>query len=574
MKQTLIKKEEEQMKKEMINISLRRKPRLHSTQGITLIALVITIIILIILAGVAVNLSVGQNGIFVKAKQAAEMAKREAVVEELEIAITQIQADMIEKNQNITMEEIVKKLKENENKYLEEEIQALNTDGTGGIYKDYEFYIENKTYKIIIEGDTKQDEDIQLNSNKNVLLLNGSTYLNTNITQENLVQNSEFTIAARVFINSYKQKTISNMSILGNHNFNNGFVWQFSSTTNNLQIYLNGLVATIDYTPYYDNWTNIVMTYNNSNVKVYINGILVGSAENLTLMPYNNIIIGTGFLGEDRTMKGAIQSIKVWNKELAQEEVSKINYDVINTNIQEQNIIEEFNFDSIEEIQSKGTITGNDYDIISKNQPIRYEVKLNGGCFLDVNLAQDTLLSNSMFTIAARVKINSEEQQTITSMGILGNHTAASGMAWQFSGNSNILQIGFSNQGRYLDIDYTPYYGKFVDIVMVYSNGTIQVYIDKVKIVEDSNMNLVANGNLYIGSSYGGGDRGISGYLPYVKVWNTALNESEINTLNMEKMDTDIQKTNLLKELDLRTMENIETYGTFYGSNYSLELVK
>lgn len=42
----------------------------RENKGITLISLVITIIILIILAGVAINLSLGENGIFTKAKQA------------------------------------------------------------------------------------------------------------------------------------------------------------------------------------------------------------------------------------------------------------------------------------------------------------------------------------------------------------------------------------------------------------------------------------------------------------------------------------------------------------------------
>lgn len=43
-----------------------------STNGITLIALVITIVVLVILAGVAINLSLSNNGIFNRAKQARE----------------------------------------------------------------------------------------------------------------------------------------------------------------------------------------------------------------------------------------------------------------------------------------------------------------------------------------------------------------------------------------------------------------------------------------------------------------------------------------------------------------------
>lgn len=40
-------------------------------RGITLIALVVTIIVLLILAGVAISLTIGQNGIFNRAQAAA-----------------------------------------------------------------------------------------------------------------------------------------------------------------------------------------------------------------------------------------------------------------------------------------------------------------------------------------------------------------------------------------------------------------------------------------------------------------------------------------------------------------------
>ena len=44
--------------------------RFKENKGITLIALVITIIILIILAGISINLILGQNGVIGKAKKA------------------------------------------------------------------------------------------------------------------------------------------------------------------------------------------------------------------------------------------------------------------------------------------------------------------------------------------------------------------------------------------------------------------------------------------------------------------------------------------------------------------------
>ena len=62
--------------------------------AITLVALIITVIILIILAGVSLNLALGQNGIFQKSKEAVDKYKDEAKKEQLELE--NIYQDMLE----------------------------------------------------------------------------------------------------------------------------------------------------------------------------------------------------------------------------------------------------------------------------------------------------------------------------------------------------------------------------------------------------------------------------------------------------------------------------------------------
>ena len=59
-----------------------RKNKVIKENGITLVALVITVIILIILAGVSLNLALGENGIFVKSKEAVDKYKDEAQKEQ------------------------------------------------------------------------------------------------------------------------------------------------------------------------------------------------------------------------------------------------------------------------------------------------------------------------------------------------------------------------------------------------------------------------------------------------------------------------------------------------------------
>lgn len=59
---------------------------LKQQKGITLVALVITIVVLIILAGVAISLTLGDNGIFTKATQGKENYMTAANEEKAELA--------------------------------------------------------------------------------------------------------------------------------------------------------------------------------------------------------------------------------------------------------------------------------------------------------------------------------------------------------------------------------------------------------------------------------------------------------------------------------------------------------
>ena len=69
-------KNKKKLKEELKNKSLKER-------GITLIALVITIVVLIILAGVAINLTLSQNGIFNKATQARDEYQQAEINEQV-----------------------------------------------------------------------------------------------------------------------------------------------------------------------------------------------------------------------------------------------------------------------------------------------------------------------------------------------------------------------------------------------------------------------------------------------------------------------------------------------------------
>lgn len=79
-------------------------------KGITLIALIITVIVMLILAGVAVNLSIGDNGIFKKTQEASEISKKASIKEELELKIADLEFEKLKQGQILTKEDIVENL--------------------------------------------------------------------------------------------------------------------------------------------------------------------------------------------------------------------------------------------------------------------------------------------------------------------------------------------------------------------------------------------------------------------------------------------------------------------------------
>ena len=111
---------------------------LNNKKGITLIALVVTVVVLIILAGVSINAVLGDNGIIKKANQAASVTK-EAEVKE---AINRTILEFYLTEDYETLEDFLKA------KVTEGKIDSVtkNADGTLTVKKgEYSVTVENKT---------------------------------------------------------------------------------------------------------------------------------------------------------------------------------------------------------------------------------------------------------------------------------------------------------------------------------------------------------------------------------------------------------------------------------------------
>ncbi len=174
-------------------------------RGITLISLVVTIIILLILAGVTIS-QLTENGLFNKTKQAKEEAEKAQLKEEIEMAIMGIQMEEIQKGNNVTLDSLASgQLVEN----LEGITAELENDEIIGEYKDYNYKIdenlnvtiENKvqgisiSYKISPEGYTKEDITLTITAKSTNGEIESIKSLNNNNIKET-EQEGVFTITA------------------------------------------------------------------------------------------------------------------------------------------------------------------------------------------------------------------------------------------------------------------------------------------------------------------------------------------------------------------------------------------
>ncbi len=142
---------------------------IKSEEGITLIALIITIVVLLILAGVSISLVVGENGVINKATSASEKTKVASEKEAIELAMSDIKTGLILK------EEIP------DEKYLGEKLSGVSAvSGTWKtvtvgeeVYDGDGWYLVEKEEEIPSYGKAKMNWLVNYNTGKVVELEEG-----------------------------------------------------------------------------------------------------------------------------------------------------------------------------------------------------------------------------------------------------------------------------------------------------------------------------------------------------------------------------------------------------------------
>ena len=133
---------------------------MKNKNGITLIALVITIIVLLILAGVSLSITLGENGIIAKSQNAVVKNREAKAKEEVEMAWSSVKSEYLSdwtKDSTKKLKDYISK--ENLNSYLEGKGQ-LEEDPVirGDVYEvKYRAVDQNKLYTFLVSQDGKMD---------------------------------------------------------------------------------------------------------------------------------------------------------------------------------------------------------------------------------------------------------------------------------------------------------------------------------------------------------------------------------------------------------------------------------
>lgn len=112
----------------------------HSNKGITLIVLIITVVILLIIAGVAISALTGEDNLMAKAQFASQKSKATSLEEAIKVAYFNVAMD---KKENIAVQDIIDNLR-NSNTITDEKYSISVADSNNGV-------IEDKNSKILID---------------------------------------------------------------------------------------------------------------------------------------------------------------------------------------------------------------------------------------------------------------------------------------------------------------------------------------------------------------------------------------------------------------------------------------
>ena len=140
---------------------MNKKIRIQENKAITLIALIITIIVLIILAGVAINLSFGQNGLVTRAKTARQEYNTAEAKERLEQEILNVQIQAVQEGKDFNLKYLKEKIDKTKYEITLDDEENPTTAVIKEIASNFYLTVDNKLKVTKVEEKAPQPQYVK-----------------------------------------------------------------------------------------------------------------------------------------------------------------------------------------------------------------------------------------------------------------------------------------------------------------------------------------------------------------------------------------------------------------------------
>jgi hypothetical protein len=288
-----------------------------------------------------------------------------------------------------------------------------------------------------------------------------------------------------------------------------------------------------------DTWKYITVTKSSSgNIRVYVNGTqvytgngFIDTIRTLDLQYYNWELGRAYWYGEDTNMlryNGQIASHRLYNRDLTQTEILQNYYQ---GNIVTSNLLFYYDAGNLISYPKSGTSTKNlsslSTNVGTLNNGVGFSSN-NGGYFTfdgtddNINIGTVGGYSNQM-TCEAWFRTTSNASWKNMICGPIGDVI--------FTVNGNV--INFGSQGN-SPIPHTNYSntvvntGAWFHAAATYNGSTVNIYINGILDATYDRTGSQTPGNLRIGSNDNGAGEFYNGDLPIVRMYSTALSQSQI----------------------------------------------
>ena len=188
--------------------------------------------------------------------------------------------------------------------------------------------------------------------------------LGTNLWTDNFVGTNQLTVEAWV----NRSATGSLHSIIGNYQGSYPFLFRIDN--DKIVLYMNSVSSvTSSSTIPVGVWTHLAGTYDGTNLKVYINGVLEGTTAYTGnfIATTNEIKIGGGLSNNTEYFPGDIADVRLWTVAKTQSEIAAGKDFVLNGN--ETNLIANYQFTEGSGTTTANSATGNAYPGTLVNNP-------------------------------------------------------------------------------------------------------------------------------------------------------------------------------------------------------------